>query len=61
MKRKGLERNLAILLFILVLIVFSFAQRDSQKLDRLYKTAQLLQKKSPTPTVQLPAAKTANR
>ena len=56
MKSNGLERTLVILLFVLVLIVFSFAERDSKKLNRLYKTAQLLQKKERTPTVLLPPA-----
>jgi hypothetical protein len=36
MKRAILERNIAAVLFVLVLIVFSFAERDSKKLDRLY-------------------------
>ena len=55
MKRKGLEQSLVVLLFVLVLVVFSFAERDSRKLDRLYKTAQLLQKKIPAGTAQAPA------
>jgi hypothetical protein len=37
MKRVILERNIAVVLFILVLVVFSFADRDSKKLDQLYK------------------------
>ena len=36
MKRALTERNLVVVLFILVLIVFSFAERDSKKLDRFY-------------------------
>ncbi len=56
MKTNGLERILMVLLFVLVLVVFSFAERDSKKLDRLYKTAQVLQKKERTPTVQLSPA-----
>jgi hypothetical protein len=56
MKRKGIEKSLVILLFVLVLVVFSFAERDSKKLDRLYKTAQLLQKNEGTPTVHVPPA-----
>ena len=38
MKRALVERNIAAILFILVLIVFSFAERDSKKLAQLYKT-----------------------
>jgi hypothetical protein len=44
MSKKGIERNIAALLFVLVLIVFSFAERDSKKLVRLYTTAQLYKK-----------------
>jgi hypothetical protein len=53
MKRKGIEQNLVIVLFVLVLVVFSLAERDSKKLDRLYKTAQLLQKNNGSVMVQL--------
>jgi hypothetical protein len=60
MKRQGIERSLVILLFVLVLVVFSFAERDSRKLDRLYKTAQLIQKASHINMVQVPAAPARN-
>jgi hypothetical protein len=46
MTKKGIERNLVALLFVLVLIVFSFAERDSKKIERLYTTAQLLKESS---------------
>lgn len=46
MNRKGLERNLVVLLFVLVLVVFSFAERDSRKIEHLYTTAQLIKKSS---------------
>ena len=46
MTKKGIERNLVVLLFVLVLVVFSFAERDSKKIERLYTTAQLLKKGS---------------
>ncbi|MBD0333221.1 MAG: hypothetical protein ICV66_11245 [Chitinophagaceae bacterium] len=36
MKRAIVERNIVALLFILVLITFSFAERDSKKLEQLY-------------------------
>jgi hypothetical protein len=36
MKRAIWERNMAIFLFVLVLIIFSFAERDSRKLEKLY-------------------------
>jgi hypothetical protein len=37
MNKATLERNFAALLFVLVLIAFSFADRDSKKLEQLYK------------------------
>ena len=46
MKRAILERNLVVILFIMVLIAFSFADRDSKKLDSLYKVASNLKKKT---------------
>jgi len=42
MNKKGIERNIVVLLFVLVLVIFSFAERDSKKLERLYTTAQLI-------------------
>jgi hypothetical protein len=36
MKRARLEKYIALVLFVLVLIIFSFAQKDSQKLENLY-------------------------
>lgn len=36
MKRAVVERNIVVALFILVLIAFSFAEKDSKKLDQLY-------------------------
>ena len=36
MKKAILEKNIVALLFILVLITFSFAERDSKKLKQLY-------------------------
>ncbi len=36
MKKALAERNIVVILFVLVLIVFSFAQRDSKKLEKLY-------------------------
>ena len=42
MNKKGIERNIVVLLFVLVLVVFSFAERDSRKLEKLYTTSQHL-------------------
>lgn len=36
MNKPKLERNIAVLLFILVLVIFSFAQRDTKKIEPLY-------------------------
>ncbi len=38
MKRLFLEKNIVIVLFVLVLITFSFAHRDSKKLSQFYST-----------------------
>ena len=48
MRKKGLEQTIVILLFVLVMVVFSLAEKDSRKLDRLYKTAQSLQQQKAT-------------
>lgn len=53
MSKKGFEQLIVVLLFILVMIVFSFAEKDSRKLDRLYNTTQLVQKKNAMHTVQV--------
>ena len=37
MKRTFLERSTVVVLFILVLVVFSFAERDTQKMVKFYK------------------------
>lgn len=39
MKRAKVERSIVAVLFIAVLITFSFAQRDSKKIDQLYTVA----------------------
>jgi hypothetical protein len=36
MNRRVAERNIVVLLFLSVLILFSFAQKDTQKLEKLY-------------------------
>jgi hypothetical protein len=50
MKKNGFEKLLIVSLFILVLVVFSFAERDSRKLERLYKPTQVLRQTTPVPT-----------
>jgi hypothetical protein len=39
MEKAKVERIAVVLLFVLVLVVFSFAERDSKKLDKLYTNA----------------------
>jgi hypothetical protein len=39
MKRAIVERNIVVVLFVLVLVLFSFAERDSKKLKQLYTVA----------------------
>jgi preprotein translocase subunit YajC len=36
MKNTVSEKNIVVILFVLVLVIFSFAQRDSKKLEQLY-------------------------
>jgi hypothetical protein len=36
MKKTFTEQNLVVILFVMVLITFSFAQQDSKKLEKLY-------------------------
>jgi hypothetical protein len=36
MKKLPIERYIVTLLFVAVLVTFSFAQKDSKKLDKLY-------------------------
>ena len=38
MKKNVLERSFVVVLFILVMIIFSFAERDTQKLFEKYNT-----------------------
>ena len=56
MNRKVFENVLVVVLFLMVLVVFSFAQKDSKKLDRIYKTSQLIEKQNPVQTVQAPSS-----
>jgi hypothetical protein len=63
MNKKVLERKLVVVLFVLVLVVFSLAERDSRKIERLYTTAQLLKnngKVLPELAVQSPASRPSN-
>jgi len=50
--KKGVERGIIVFLFTLVLVMFSLAQRDSRKLDRLYQSAASVQKRKPVQLVQ---------
>ena len=38
MKHLVSEKHLVVVLFVLVIVTFSFADRDSRKLDQLYST-----------------------
>ncbi|HEY0732966.1 MAG TPA: hypothetical protein VGD33_11145 [Chitinophagaceae bacterium] len=38
MKTAKAERSLVVLLFLLVMVIFSFAERDTKKLEKLYNT-----------------------
>ena len=36
MDRTAAERKIVVLLFVFVIVLFSFAQKDTQKLEKLY-------------------------
>jgi hypothetical protein len=38
MKRAVVERNIVVVLFVAVLVIFSLAERDSKKLTRIYSS-----------------------
>ena len=55
MKKVIAERNIVVMLFILVLITFSFAQRDSKRLEQLYISADKTKASLTLPkTIKLP-------
>lgn len=60
MKRALVERNIVVVLFVLVLVVFSFAERDTQKLFEHYNTKSTTEVTTPsvkfTAVVKTPAA-----
>ncbi|MDQ6608540.1 MAG: hypothetical protein M3Y85_01820 [Bacteroidota bacterium] len=63
MNKKGIERNIVVVLFVLVLVAFSFAERDSKKLERFYTTAEILKKSAvflSEVATQLPPVEAAN-
>ena len=41
MKHFFSEKNIVVVLFLLVVVVFSFAQKESKKIEYLYKTASI--------------------
>ena len=48
MKLAITERNLVVILFVLVLITFSFAQSETTKMEQLYRGGQTTIKSLPT-------------
>jgi hypothetical protein len=53
MNRALLEKNLVIVLFILVMIVFSLAERDSKKIEKFYTASKLIQEGSNLATTEI--------
>lgn len=47
MRRILSEKNLVVVLFIMVLVIFSLAQEDTEKIERMYQNAN-------SPAVSLP-------
>jgi hypothetical protein len=60
MEKAKVERIAVILLFVLVLVVFSFAERDSKKLDKLYTNAPAALKQSQTAAAAQNTSPTGN-
>ena len=44
MNKTVAERNLVVLLFVFVIVLFSFAQKDTQKIKQLYTQVEKLRK-----------------
>lgn len=61
MTKRRFEKNLVVLLFVGVLVVFSFAQRDSKKMERLYHSAKLLKKSKPADVASGPLKPIGNK
>lgn len=62
MKLALTERNLVVILFVLVLITFSFAQSETTKMEQLYRGAQTTIKNLPTQDLNVNAnVKLVNR
>lgn len=59
MKRTVLEKNFVIVLFVLVMVLFSFAERDTQKLFEKYNTKNTVEmpKQTVDYTAEVPAKK----
>jgi len=51
MKRALVERNIVVVLFVIVLVVFSFAERDTRKLIEFYNSRSTTEIKSPASTL----------
>jgi hypothetical protein len=56
MKRALVERNLVVVLFILVLVIFSLAERDSKKMEQMYNSTVVIKKSSNETMVRLQAS-----
>lgn len=61
MTKRRFEKNLVAALFVLVLIAFSFAERDSKKMERLYTTAKALKKSKPADVASGPLKPMGNK
>ena len=55
MKLALTERNLVVILFVLVLITFSFAQSETTKMEQLYRGGQTTIKSLPTQNLNVNA------
>ena len=56
MKLALTERNLVVILFVMVLITFSFAQSETTKMEQLYRGGQTTIKNLPTQNLNVDAS-----
>jgi hypothetical protein len=49
------ERNVVVILFVMVLITFSFAQNETKKMEQLYNGGHFSMKKFPAPKFEAKA------
>lgn len=59
MKRILSERNIVVILFVMVLVTFSFAQEDTKKIERMFLDSNSVTSQNESPEIK--AATTENK